>query len=329
MELSDIIQSIDIVEYISQFVDLKQRGEEWWGLSCFKNENTPSFSVRKDPPFFYDYSSGISGNLYSFVKHYYRCSNKEAAEIIKKYAGYNGDVTTVGTDKLSAVAVCMKFKSNHRCNKHSNGVILPDDYMERYEDRTDKLMIWKKEGISDSALKKFSVKYDSFSDRIVYPIRDDRGQIVNIGGRTVTPQWKSKGLRKYTYFFGWGNGINTIYGIFENEKSIVQHDEIIIFEGCKSVLIADTWGINNTGAILTSHLSSNQLKKIVGLKCKNIVFALDKDIDIRKDKNIQRLRYYKNVYFLHDTNSLLDEKDSPVDKGVKVFKQLYDTRNKF
>ena len=54
MELEDLIQSIDIVEYISQFVDLEEKNNEWWGLSCFKEENTPSFSVREDPPVFYD-----------------------------------------------------------------------------------------------------------------------------------------------------------------------------------------------------------------------------------------------------------------------------------
>ena len=52
MDLNGLIRSVDIVEYISQYVDLVQKGDEWWGLSCFKDEKTPSFSVRKNPPFF-------------------------------------------------------------------------------------------------------------------------------------------------------------------------------------------------------------------------------------------------------------------------------------
>ena len=48
MDLDDLIKSIDIVDYLSQFVDLEQRGDEFWGLSCFKDENTPSFSVRRE-----------------------------------------------------------------------------------------------------------------------------------------------------------------------------------------------------------------------------------------------------------------------------------------
>ena len=70
MELEELIRSIDIVEFISQFVELEQRGDEWWGLSPFKDEKTPSFSVRPNPPFWFDYSSGQGGNVYSFVKAY-------------------------------------------------------------------------------------------------------------------------------------------------------------------------------------------------------------------------------------------------------------------
>ena len=57
MELSDLLESVDILEYISQFVELEQKGDEWWGLSCFREEKTPSFSVLTDPPVLYDYSS--------------------------------------------------------------------------------------------------------------------------------------------------------------------------------------------------------------------------------------------------------------------------------
>ena len=87
MELSDLIESVDILEYISQFIELEQRGDEWWGLSCFREEKTPSFSVRTDPPVFFDYSSGIGGNVFTFIRYYNKCGAKEAVEILKRYAG--------------------------------------------------------------------------------------------------------------------------------------------------------------------------------------------------------------------------------------------------
>lgn len=327
MELDELIRSIDIVEYISQYIELTQKGEEWWGLSCFKEEKTPSFSVRKNPPLFYDYSSGVGGNLYSFVKAYHNCSSREAVEIIKKYAGYDGDVNT-RRDKLSATIVCKQFMKQKNTKLSPTPTILPDDYMDRFEIREDKLDVWRKEGISDNSLKKFRVMYDSFSNRLVYPIRNLQGKIVNVGGRTLDNDWKEKKLRKYSYFQGWGGGMDVVYGLYENLEFIKSLDRIIIFEGCKSVLIADTFGIHNTGALLTSHLSPYQMKILASLGCR-VTFALDKEIDIRQDKNIQKLKQYVNVDYLWDKDNLLGEKDSPVDKGKEVFNKLYEHRRSF
>lgn len=323
LELDDLIKSIDIVDFISNYVDLVQRGDEWWGLSCFKDEKTPSFSVRQKPPVFFDYSSGIGGNVYTFVRHYHNCSAPEAVEILKKYAGLN-DVDIKVRYKLNATTVFKRFEKPKTTVKQSKATVLADDYMNRYENRDDMLNIWRSEGISDESLEKFQVKYDSFSERIVYPIKNVDGKIVNIGGRTVDSDWKAKKLRKYCYFYQWGT-MNTIYGLSDNLEYIKEKKEIIIFEGCKSVLLADSWGIRNTGAILTSHLNANQLKILAKLGCR-VVFALDKDIDVTQDHQINKLKQFVTVEYIKDKRNLLNEKDSPVDKGVEVFQKLYEQR---
>lgn len=326
MDLSELIESIDIVEYISQYVELEQKGDEWWGLSCFREEKTPSFSVRKDPPVFFDYSSGIGGNVFTFVKYRNRCGAKEAIDILKKYAGVEG-LSTEPRQKLAATVSCKKFRRPKQTVKLSKGTVLPDTYMERYEVRPEKLQVWLDEGISQEALETFQVRYDSFSDRLVYPIRNLVGKIVNIGGRALDPQWKEKGLRKYTYFYGWGT-MDTIYGLAENMAEILRKRELILFEGCKSVLLAHTWGIRNCGAILTSHLNPHQMKILARLGCR-VVFALDKEVRIREDHNIQRLKDYVEVEYLWDRDDLLDEKEAPVDKGPEVFQKLYEGRLRY
>lgn len=323
MDIEELIRSIDIVEYISQFVDLEQRGDEWWGLSCFKDEKTPSFSVRQDPPFFYDYSSGESGNVFSFVKKYFRCSGYEAVERLKKYAGIGDEVLLETPDKPPAIAVFKRYKPRYEgSGKQNKTSILPDDFMSRYEKREDKLAVWENEGISRESLDKYQVRYDAFSDRLVYPIKNLEGKIVNVGGRALAKDWKERGERKYTYFYSWGT-INTIYGLSDNINYIKSSGEIIIFEGCKSVLLADTWGIHNTGAILTSHLSKNQMKILASLGCR-VTFALDKDVDPCNDKNIRKLAHYVSVRSVIDRDNLLGDKDSPVDRGFDVFKRVYD-----
>ena len=304
-------------------MELEPRGGEYWGLSPFKEEKTPSFSVRASPPCFYDYSSGIAGNVFTFVRYYFHCSGDEAIKILTEYAGIDVE-NTEKQEPLSATKVCKKFMVHEKKEKESSGVTLPDDYMSRYEKRADKLAVWEDEGISSDALGKFQVFYDGFSNRLVYPIRNMEGKIVNVGGRTLDPDWKEKNLRKYTYFFNWGT-LDTIYGLSENMEEIQRKKEIILFEGAKSVMTAYGWGIRNCGAILTSHLNPKQMMLLAKLGHR-VVFALDRDVDILMDHNIRKLAYYCRVEYIIDTDNLLSEKDSPVDKGEEVFQNLYENR---
>jgi len=328
MRIEDLLNSIDAVEFLSQYTDLKEENGEYWGISPLSNppEKTPSFSVRKETGKFYCFSTGIGGSLITFLKYYHGISASEAIEMLKKYAGVDGEVF-VPREKMAATIVCKQFSRPTHLQKTSKAVILPDNYMERYEKTDEKLSVWENEGISRASLDRFQVYYDSFSDRLVYPIRNMDGKIVNVGGRTLDPMWKEKKQRKYCYFHSWGT-IETIYGVPENLEYIKQKKEVILFEGCKSVLLADTWGIRNTGAILTSHLSPSQLKILAKLGCR-VVFALDKDVRVRDDHNIAKLKQFVNVEYLWDSGDLLDDKDAPVDKGIEVFQNLYEHRLKY
>lgn len=325
MELSELIESVDILDYTSQFTDFTEKNGEYWALSPLKEENTPSFSVRKEENAFYDFSSGVGGNVLTFIRYYYKCGYAEAIEKLKAFAGMDGEIAS--RRKLSVVEVAKRFSKPKKAQKSGKAAPLPDDYMERYEKRDDKLDVWRKEGISDASLDRFQVYYDSFSDRLVYPIRSIDGKIINVGGRTLDSQWKEKKLRKYTYFRGWNGGMDVIFGLFENKQAIMRERKVVIFEGTKSVLLADTYGIENTGAILTSHLNPQQLKILIALGC-DVVFALDKDVNVLCDHNIKRLKQFVNVSYIFDTSGDLDEKDSPVDKGKDVFLKLLNERRR-
>lgn len=328
MEIPELLERVDLVELVSKYVDLEEKGGEYWGISPFTSppEKTPSFSVRKETNRFYDFSSGIGGTAITFLKHLKHISAREAAEELLDMLGESGE-SLVQPRKMEATKACIRYAKPRRHEKESKGVVLPDDIMLRYVDKPEKLAVWEQEGISRQSLERFQVKYDPVSDRLVYPIRDPDGKIVNIGGRTLDPDFKTKKLRKYTYFYPWGT-INTLYGISENMGAILDKHEIILFEGCKSVLIADTWGIHNTAAILTSHLSPNQMKLLIKLGV-NVVFALDEDVFVPDDHNIARLKNYVNVDYIYDRSGLLSPKDSPVDKGIDVFKRLYEGRVRY
>ena len=326
MDVSELLKSIDIVEYISQFVELTAKNGEYWGLSPFKEEKTPSFSVRRETNKFFDFSSGFGGSLIAFVQRYFHVSAAEAIERLADYAGFDAQ-SIEGHAELAATDICRRFTKPKPEEKMCTASVLPDNCMDKYEKRPEKLAVWMREGISEGSMCRFQVRYDAFADRLVYPIRNPDGKIVNIGGRTLDPEWKQKKLRKYCYYYSWGT-IKTIYGLAENMEFCRQKHEIILFEGCKSVLLADTWGVKNTGAILTSHLSVAQMKILAKLGFR-VVFALDKDVDIRQDKNISRLKQFVNVEYISDNGNLLNAKDSPVDRGKDTFDTLYNGRRRY
>lgn len=329
MNTDDLLQEVDIVEVISRYVDLKQENGEWWGISPFTYppERTPSFSVRQEPPVWNDFSSGKGGNLITFLAIYHKISNYEAVLMLKKIAGITDDngKDVKYSPKLPATLVCKQFLPKRHNKAQSTGIVLPPNYMDRYEECGDKLDVWRKEGITDEAMQFFGVKYDAFSNCLVYPIRNLDGDIVNIGGRTLFPDFKERHLRKYTYFKKWGGQMALIFGLYDNINDILEREEVILFEGMKSVMLARGFGYKNCGAILTSHLNSAQMKILAKLGVR-VVFALDKEVNVMADKNIQSLKRYVNVEYFFDFSNLLDEKDAPVDKGKDVFEQLYRTR---
>ncbi|MCM1223961.1 MAG: DNA primase, partial [Lachnospiraceae bacterium] len=145
---------------------------------------------------------------------------------------------------------------------------------------------------------------------------------------TLDDNWKIKGLRKYTYFRGWNGGMQVLYGLFENLEAIKKERKVIIFEGAKSVMLADSYGFHNTAALLTSHVNPAQMRTLIQLSCE-VIFALDKDVSVKDDHNIKRLKQFTNVSYIWDKDNLLDEKDSPIDKGAEVFKHLLEERRRY
>lgn len=329
MTSSELLLSVPIEQYIGQYVQLEEKDHEYWGLSPFKEERTPSFSVRpgdgSSPGIWFDFAAnGVGGNLIDFIMRYHHTTVAGAFRLLSEYAGESFEASGPLVPPLSVTSVAKRFIPRQRKLAQSTAKPLPDDYMQRYEFRRDKLQPWVDEGMSWDVLKAAQVRYDAVSDRIVFPIRDMDGRIISVCGRTCDPDFKEKGLRKYTYFTSLGT-IDGFYGFSEAKEAIRRSGEIVLFEGTKSVLIARTWGIENTCALLTSHLNPNQFLHLVklGVRC---VFALDKDADPTKDGQIHRLKRYVTVQYLKDTDDLLSEKMSPVDAGREVYETLYNHR---
>lgn len=322
VDVNDLIEKIDIVKYISQYVNLEKRNDEYVGISPFSGHDTdPSFTITPSTKLWCDFSAKLGGNVLNFIKKYHKVSFKEAVQIACEYLG--GDVKTL-PPSLEATKYIRKFRPAEKATKQPKYKKLPDDIMSKYDYDLDKLAVWLNEGISKEVLDKYQVRYDPVSNRLVFPIWDECGNIINIKGRTLDPDYKSKKIAKYQNYYEIGT-VDYVYNLNFAKEEIRRLGYVIVFEAEKSVMLAETYGIKNSVAIMTSNLNDYQFELFVKLGA-NIVFALDKDVDITKDKNIRKLKNYVKVRYIKDTDGLLGEKDSPIDKGKEVFIQLYKKR---
>jgi DNA primase len=323
LELSDLVAAVDLVAYAGQYCALEQRRDGcFWGLSPFRDERTPSFNIDPAKQLYYDFATGKGGDALQFAKEYHDVGTSEAAALLKAYAKITDD--TQGAVRLEASKIAKRYRQRPP-KSITTPTILPSNYMNTmYENAPDKLAAWLAEGIGIASLERFQVRYDGVSNRLVFPVRDMYGGMINVCGRTLDENFKAKRIPKYIYMRSIG-AMPTIFGFSENEQFIRSANQLILFEGSKSVMLADTWGIKNTGALLTSHLSEWQMRELIQLQIP-VVFALDKEIDVREDKRVCKLCKYVTVEAIVDTGGLLQDKMAPVDAGLAVFRQLYAAR---
>lgn len=321
-ELSDLVAAVDLVAYVGQYRELEWKNGCFWGLSPFKEENTPSFNIDPAKQLYYDFATGKGGDALQFAKDFHGVSTAQAAQLLKEHAHITDGQ---GTERLEAAKVAKRYRQRQRAKGEVMPATLPANYMDTmYESETDKLASWLEEGIEIASMERFLVRYDTVSNRLVFPIRDMQGSIINVCGRTLDEDFKAKRIPKYIYMRSIG-AMPTVYGFAENEEFIRRENQLILFEGSKSVMLADTWGIHNSGAILTSHLSEWQMRELIRLQIP-VVFALDKDVDVHTDKRICQLSKYIKVEAIMDIENLLQPKMAPVDAGMTIFQRLFDMR---
>ena len=323
MDLEELLGRIDIVDYVSQYVELIFKNGEYWGHSPFNDKDmNPSFSVNKEKQVYMDFSSGKSGDILGFIQEYHKCSFKEAINKIKEFLNVSEDEIFIETPEI--IKTLRKYKNFPKCKKNIERKTLSPNYMNNYSKEPIKL--WLDEGISQEVMDRYNVRYDRTKDAICFPIYDTCGNMINVKGRNVMPLWKELGMSKYFYYFKLGT-LNYFWALNFKIDIIKACREVIIFEGEKSVMKMDGWGIENSVALCNGALTDEQLVLLIKLGV-NVVFALDKDKDPTKDNNIKKLTRYCMVEYIKDTQNLLGEKDSPCDKGLEVWQTLYKERRR-
>lgn len=322
MDINDVIEKVNIKEYISQYTNLEEKNGEYWGVSPLSDKDVnPSFSVREDTGVFKDFSSGKGGNVLTFIMEYNKVGFKEAIKILCSYIGE--DYSNI-REIPASIRELKKFQVRTKVKKEVQRNALNDDFLNKF--KYGDIQLWQNQGIEQEIMNKYRIGYDVQRECITIPIYDDNNNLINIQARNIGSYHEKIGSPKYIYYHKIIT-IDFFWALNFKRDLIISKGECLIFEGCKSVLLAEQFGYDNSIAMLTSHLNDAQLNILIKLGV-DITLCLDKDVNIKEDKNILLLKRFCNVFYVKDTKKMLDEKDSPTDKGKEVFDMLYQERKR-
>lgn len=205
---------------------------------------------------------------------------------------------------------------------------------------------WLKDGITKEAMDKFQIKFSIGQNKIIIPHFDIDGRLVGIRGRTIDKK-EAEEFGKYRpiqigkTIYAHPLQFN-LYGIYEHKEGINKRHIAIIAEAEKSVMLDEGYygDLSNTVACCGSSFNKYHISLLTDiLEAEEIVVALDKEYqDWRDDKAKQykkkilelchKYKNQANFSYIWDYENLLNEKDSPFDKGKDIFAYLYKNRIK-
>lgn len=267
----------DIVDVISQYVPLKQKGNSYFGLCPFHNEKTPSFSVNSEKQFYYCFGCGAAGNVYGFLMQMENCDFVEAVKRLADRANIPLPEPNLSPKAQEMEQLRLRLFELHK--------VAGRFYYEALHQPqgTKALEYLIKRGIQPNIQRKFGLGYapdsrnmlfqhleekgftisemlksglvlenkdgsgyhDRFFNRLMFPILDVQGRVIGFGGRIL-----SRGEPKYlnspeTFLF---NKSRNLYGL--NFARRARKKEIILVEGYMDMISIYQAGFHNVAASL-------------------------------------------------------------------------------
>jgi DNA primase len=303
--IQQLLARVDIVDVIDRHVKLKKAGQNYSACCPFHNEKTPSFSVSPTKQFYHCFGCGVHGTAISFLMEYsgmgFRDAVSELAESVgmpmpqeahreesierAKEAATLGEVMTAALNfyrrelKKSPRAIDY-FKrrglTGEIAAKFGLGYA-PDDWQG---------LKGAVEDYSAAALKECGLvidsdegrRYDRFRDRVMFPILDQRGNVIGFGGRVI-----DAGEPKYlnspeTPLFEKGR---ELYGLYQARRAIRDLQTAIVVEGYMDVVALAQSGVENAVATLGTATTPTHVQKLLRM-ADNLVFCFDGDKAGRK-----------------------------------------------
>lgn len=322
-KINEVCEQINLLEYASQTMEFIQSGSNWFTKCPKHDDKTPSLCIYPEQNTYHCFSCGRHGNLLTWIMDYEDKSFIDALQKVSALSHVNIN-NMQQADIVKALKQIKKLKQIKLNNKEVNHPII--DYAEYDKYSKDVPVLWEEEGIDPLIMRKYDIRIDRSSNRIVYPVYDNDDNLIGIKGRTMFDNYKDLGIQKYINYYKLGT-TDFFVGMKQNRQNIIEQGEAIILEGIKSGMKIEAWGYNNWIASETSHLNDSQIRILISLHVKRVVIAYDADVKYKDIvKNTKLLRRFMDVYVIRDKDKLLGEpgeKRSPCDMGKEVWECLY------
>ena len=305
--VEQILQTARIEEVVGEFVTLKKRGVNMWGLCPFHNEKTPSFSVNPSRNIFVCFGCGKKGNSATFLMEHEHLSYWEALRYLAKKYNIKYEEKELTAEEIMQQQTREKmFNINEFADKyfvdtlwnteegktiglnyfHGRGYLNPiiEKFHLGYSPiQRDAFTIYAKEhGYSEELLEQIglSIKndngiYDRYHGRVMFPIHNLTGRIIGFGGRIMVDNKKSPKYQNSPESEIYDKK-QTLYGIYFAKNAIAKVDECILVEGYFDVLRMHQIGIENVVASSGTSLTMEQIR-LVKRYTKNVTMLYDGD----------------------------------------------------
>ena len=343
--LDEIKARLKVSNVVSKSVSLKKRGKEFVGLSPFKNERTPSFTVNDDKEFYHCFATGEHGNIFDFVMKTQNLRFGEAVKFLASLAGMKPYTFSKQDEQREKDWNTYKEIYKNYTEYFHNELLKNNDSLHakeyiknrglKLEDvRNFKLgYVTNEIDFYDYLLKKFDKKdlnnsgifyldekkqkyINRFRERIIFPINNISGEVIAIGGRAIK---ENNFFAKYinspeTQFFKKGSNL---YNLDKSRRLSNKLDSVYVVEGYMDVIGLYKNNIQNVVANLGTALTSRQIS-ILDQFFNKIIICFDGDESGYKaalraaENSIIELKPEKNISFLflpdnQDPDSFVNE----------------------
>lgn len=305
--------------------------------------NHTSVSVDTETLFCSVYQEGeaFRGDIFELVMMFRKESFSESFRFVKSIFGLSGEF--VKSNKIDPLSIFKSIRKSSRTVKNIDDLEITKFDMGALSDFVIlPHMSLFYEGITLQTQELFKIGYDPKTDRVIFPhfSYDDIDSIVGITGRTLRTKEEMEEflIPKYWNFIRGYKKMYNLYGFSHSLPFIIENGMIIIFEAEKSVLKHYSATRNRGFSVSTGghELSDIQVQIILQNTPADleVVIAFDKDIMTMKNDDkedigeeflidtCRKLSKYRKTSYIYDTYNILGEKDSPIDKGVKVWNHL-------